>query len=180
MFTGDTHHLPLRLRRHAGVAVDQRLRGLWEGVGHTVAETLTQTGPEKHNTVRTFHNRRFQKEQIIICSSNIATFHSLMFTLVKRTQRNVPEFPKPDNSVCVTCFGWIVACSPCVRRSAWCFWLRTRRSCRGRVRGGWCERVEPRSRTRAANTPAERADTSRHLELLQTPWNQEKLPFRQI
>lgn len=30
--------------------MDQRLGGLWEGVGHTVAETLTQTGPEKHNT----------------------------------------------------------------------------------------------------------------------------------
>lgn len=25
--------------------MDQRLGGLWEGVGHTVAETLTQTGP---------------------------------------------------------------------------------------------------------------------------------------
>lgn len=43
----DTHDFPHGLGWHAGVAVDQGLCGLGEGVGDTVAETLSQTGPAK-------------------------------------------------------------------------------------------------------------------------------------
>lgn len=39
-----SHHFPLGLRRHAGVAVHQRLGRLWEGVGDAVAEALAQAG----------------------------------------------------------------------------------------------------------------------------------------
>lgn len=38
-----SYHFPLRLGRHAGVTVHQRLGRLWERVGDTVTETLAQT-----------------------------------------------------------------------------------------------------------------------------------------
>lgn len=42
-----SHHFPLGLGGHAGVAVHQRLGGLWERVGDAVAEALAQTGSEE-------------------------------------------------------------------------------------------------------------------------------------
>lgn len=43
----DTHDFPHGLGWHAGVAVNQGLCGLGEGVGDAVAEALSQTGPAK-------------------------------------------------------------------------------------------------------------------------------------
>lgn len=40
----NSYHFPLGLGRHAGVAVNQRLRRLWERVGDAVTEALAQTG----------------------------------------------------------------------------------------------------------------------------------------
>lgn len=40
------YHFPLGLGRHAGVAVNQGLGGLWKRVGDAVAEALAQTGSE--------------------------------------------------------------------------------------------------------------------------------------
>lgn len=42
-----SYHFPLGLGGHAGVAVHQRLGGLWERVGDTVAEALAQTSSEE-------------------------------------------------------------------------------------------------------------------------------------
>lgn len=39
----NSYHFPLRLGRHAGVTVHQRLGRLWERVGDAVTETLAQT-----------------------------------------------------------------------------------------------------------------------------------------
>lgn len=43
--TIQSHHLPLGLSRHAGVAVYKRLCGLRKSVGYTVAKALSQTRP---------------------------------------------------------------------------------------------------------------------------------------
>lgn len=45
----NSYHFPLCLGRHAGVAVHQRLRWLWERVGDAVTETLAQTSSAKED-----------------------------------------------------------------------------------------------------------------------------------
>lgn len=106
-----THHLPLRLRRHARVTVHQRLGGLRECVGYTVTETLSQTcSTHTHTHTRTLNKRLFCCTNYLVCVYACA----------------------------LTCFGWTETHTPCAPLSVWCSWPHTRRSYRGTAPGGWC------------------------------------------
>lgn len=148
-------------------------------VGRCWAHCSWNTDPDRpwetqHNTVRTIYTAHNTRDSC--CTAQVWKY-SIAECLfwsneLRETFKNSLNWTTACVCVCVTCFGWIVACSPCVRRSAWCFWLHTRHFCQGRARGGWCEREEPRRRTQAANTRTERAATSPNLKRLQIIWNQ--------
>lgn len=66
LMCNNSHHFPLCLGRHAGIAVHQRLGWLWECVGDTVTETLAQaSSAKKEKRVCYFH-----------CASRHCVLHS--------------------------------------------------------------------------------------------------------
>lgn len=52
----------------------------------------------------------------------------------------------------LTCFEQSAADILCARRSVWCSWLRTRRSCRGTRPGGWCVQAAPQNTVQTARS----------------------------